>query len=88
MEACCYSLFQGKLRLRNWPDSGALGKLWPVSLNRTFWQWVGKQPVSWGKQAWRSSNNRLAWERLYQHMQIICKYTWPPAGCPTWMEDL
>lgn len=88
MEACCYSLSQEKLRLRHWHDSGVLGKLWPVSLNRTFWQWVGKQPACWGKQAWRSSNNRLAWEQLYQHMQIIWKYPWPPAGCPIWMGDL
>lgn len=47
----------------------------------------GKQLAHWGKRAWRSSNDRLAWERLYQHMQIICKYTRPPAGCPTWMGD-
>lgn len=73
MGACCSSVSLGKLRPRSCRDSGAPRKLWPASVMSTFWQWVGKQLASWRKQAWRSGNNRLAWEQLYQHMQIICK---------------
>lgn len=78
-----YTLSGEKLRLRGcvnrWSDLIWSASSQPVSMHSTHRQWVGER-----RQLERGSNNRLAWESsaqrwegLCQHMQIICKYTWP-----------
>lgn len=87
-EACPYSSSGETLRPRElvWRRTlsssprgwlAGLGRVGGVSAGESGLRGSGDQ-----KLAWRCSAQRWAWPR--RHMHIMCRHTWPPAGCPAW----
>lgn len=87
-EACPYSSSGETLRPRElvWRRTlsssrrgrlAGLGRVGSVSAGESGLRGSGDQ-----KLAWRCSAQRWAWPRRHTH--VMCRHTWPPAGCPAW----